>query len=218
MIIKPLLVIFSAREIKDFYDATSKLKVDKLWIKNYSQLIAYPLARNEFLKEKYKDYTHFVILADDLIVTPEDLNILTEECDNYDVISGWCNLWRHGPYSHLSNLSYELPPDPPAGGTTESYNFFPIDYVLWLRDWPTTIMRIKHQGTALTFLKREVLEDIELKTDLGCCPDAMLSLSLAKIQIPQYVDLRVRMLHLKDSANPVNNVGKLPAEIVYEPT
>jgi len=215
----PLLVIFSAREIPDFLDATAKLNIPKLWIKNYTQFIAYPLARNEFLKEKYKAYTHFVILADDLIVKQQDINILTEECDNYDVLSGWCNLWLYGPYSKFSNLSYILPPDPPAGGNTEDYDFIEIDTIEMLGKTLTNHqIEIAHQGTALTFIKREILEQIDLVTDLGCCPDAMLSHSLHKKGIKQYVDLRVRMLHLKDCAVPANNVGKLPPQIVFEPS
>jgi hypothetical protein len=69
----------------------------------------------------------------------------------------------------------------------------------------------------LTFLSRKVVEKIPFRHDCGCCVDALLSHDLAKEGIKRYVDLRVRMLHLKDSAIPVTLVGKKPSEIVFEP-
>jgi hypothetical protein len=135
--------------------------MDKLWINYYAQLAAYPLARIEFLKRE--EYTHFVICPDDLIVKQRDIDILTNECERFDSISGWCNLWHTGPYSELSNVSFNLPPNPPNGHTIEDYNFANMTTIDTIRE-TINLLLVKHQGTALTFLSRKVLEKVPLKT------------------------------------------------------
>jgi len=209
----PLLVIFRPRHIAQFEEAIKKIEGDKLNINYYPQHIAYPLARIEFLKRK--EYTHFVLITDDLIVTPKDYQTLKEECENYDVISGWGNNWLYGPWAEYSSVSFTMPPYPPSGGTIEDYEFIPIKTLeaMFIND---PILEVPHQGTMLTFLKREIVEKIPFRHDCGCCIDALLSHDLAKAGIKQYVDLRVKILHLKDSAIPVTLVGQRPSQIVFE--
>jgi hypothetical protein len=210
----PLMVIFRPRNIQRFEEAIVKIKADKLHINYFPQHIAYPLARIEFLKRK--EYTHFVLVTDDLIVTPKDYDTLLNECENYDVISGWANNWLYGPWADYSSVSFTMPPEQPAGGTIEDYNFVPIKTleVMFVKD---PILSVPHEGTMLTFLSRKVVEKVPFRHDCGCCVDALLSHDLAKEGIKRYIDLRVRMLHLKDSAIPVTLVGKKPSEIVFEP-
>jgi hypothetical protein len=211
---RPLVVVFRPRQIAQFEEAIIKIKADKLHINYFPQHIAYPLARIEFLKRE--EYTHFVLVTDDLIVTPRDYDLLKGECNDYDVISGWGNNWLYGPWAEYSSVSFSMPPYPPSGGTIEDYHFTPIKTLeAMLVKGP--IVPVPHQGTMFTFLKREIVERIPFRHDCGCCVDALLSHDLAKQGIKQYVDLRVRMLHLKDSAIPVTLVGKKPSEIVFEP-
>jgi hypothetical protein len=207
----PLLVVFRPRHIAKFEEAIVKIKADKLHINYFPQHIAYPLARIEFLKRE--EYTHFVLITDDLIVTPKDYDTLLNECEDYDVISGWANNWLYGPWADYSSVSFTMPPEQPAGGTIEDYNFSTIETLEAMKG----IISVPHEGTMLTFLSRKVVEKIPFRHDCGCCVDALLSHDLAKEGIKRYVDLRVRMLHLKDSAIPVTLVGKKPSEIVFEP-
>ncbi len=211
---RPLIVVFRPRNITMFEQAIKEIEGDKLNINYFPQHIAYPLARIEFLKRE--EYTHFVLLTDDLIVTPKDYETLKDECENYDVISGWGNNWLYGPWAEYSSVSFTMPPNPPSGGTIEDYNFATIKDLeaIFVND---PILEVPHQGTMLTFLKREVVEKIPFRHDCGCCVDALLSHDLANAKIKQYVDLRVRMLHLKTSAIPDTLIGKRPSQIVYEP-
>src|ERR1041385_1129645 len=82
------------------------------------------------------------------------------------------------------------------------------------------IIEVKHQGTALTLFTRKVIEEVPFRSSNGCCIDACLSLDLAKKGIKQYVDLRVRCLHLKINENMAWRISEvfhhLP-EVVYEP-
>jgi hypothetical protein len=214
--VQPLLVVFRPRNIPRFEEALSKIKVDKLHINYYPQHIAYPLARIEFLK---RDYTHFVILTDDLIFTKRDYEILKGECDKYDVISGWANNWIVGPWAEYSSVSFKLPPNPPGLGTIYDYDFAKnITLEVMKEANPNKpIIPVLHQGTMATFLKREIVEKIPFRHDCGCCPDALLATDLYKAGIKQYVDLRVRMLHLKESDNPLTLVGTKSSSVIFEP-
>ena len=73
---KPLLVIFNPRSIPEFYKAIEKINgISKLWIKYFPQDEAYNKAREFFLQS---DYTHLMILPDDLIVTQADVDAIHE--------------------------------------------------------------------------------------------------------------------------------------------
>ena len=215
---RPLLVIFQPRYNERFLDAVSKVKVDKLWINYYPQHIAYPLARIEFLKRE--EYTHFVIMTDDLIFTNRDYQILKGECEKYDVISGWANNWITGYWAEYSSISFKLPPNPPGQSTIYDYDFAKIITIQVMKEAnpDKPIIEVPHQGTMMTFLSRKVVEKIPFRHDCGCCVDALLSHDLHNAGIKQYVDLRVRMLHLKYAELPPDLlVGKKPSSVVFEP-
>ena len=78
---KPLLVIFNPRRIPEFYKAIEKINgISKFWIKYFPQDEAYKKARQFFLES---DYTHFMILPDDLIVTQADVNAIVNQDESY---------------------------------------------------------------------------------------------------------------------------------------
>ena len=101
------MVILRPRNIPKFEEAILKIKCDKLHVNYYVQYVAYPLARIEFLKRN--EYTHLVIVTDDLIVTPRDFEILKTDAEKYDVVSGWANNWLYGPWAEYSSVSFTLP-------------------------------------------------------------------------------------------------------------
>jgi len=196
--------------IPQFLESVKHLEIDKLWINFYPQAEAYSLARDEFLKRK--EYTHFVMLIDDLLVKQLDIDFLL--ADNKDVISGWCNN-NTTTHSADSSISFILPPDPPSSGTYEGYEFVPIKQI----EHMTGIMSVKHQATALTILTRKIIEKVPFRHSGGCCIDSCLSIDLDKAGIKQYVDMLVRTQHLKvnDAMQAkISLVDKLPREIKFE--
>ncbi len=222
---KVLLVILKFRELPQFREAVKDLKIDKLWVKWYGQITkpdAYTIARQEFLKRT--EYTHFLLLTDDVIVFQKDIDRLIkdmEEVKDMDVISGWFNndLTTHADDTNFSDI---LPPDPPCNGSYEGYNFIKIKKV---EEWQSVVpgawrLEVLHQGTALTLLSRKIIEEIPFRNSQGCCIDSCLSLDLAAKGIKQFVDLRVRCLHLKINEQMAWRISEvlmhLP-EIVYEP-
>jgi hypothetical protein len=189
--------------------------IDKLWIKFYPQREAYTLAREEFLKRT--EYTHFLLLTDDVIIEQKHIDRLVEDAgDYYDVISGWFN---GNLTDHLNdtNFSFCLPPDPPYQGKYEDYHFLPIDIAFLGTTFRDRILVVLHQGTALTLISRKIIEQVPFRHSQGCCIDSCLSLDLAKKNIKQYVDLRVRCLHLKINDAMQSRISKVGKE-GYEPT
>src|SRR5438105_2355903 len=104
---KPLICIPSPRDIPEFFEAAAFLPADKFWIKYHREADAYSKIRRFFLERS--EYTHMVLLPDDLIVRAEDFTKLmgTAAVYKFDVISGICNV----EYStkHLFNICDNLP-------------------------------------------------------------------------------------------------------------
>jgi len=215
--ILPLLVILQYRKIPPVLESIYDLKIDKLWIKWYGQITkpnAYDVARDEFLKRE--EYTHFLLLTDDVIIQQKNIDqlIADVETGGYDVISGWFNndLTTH---SDDTNFAFNPPPDPPAQGTYEGYNFEKIKSIGLRSD----IIQVIHQGTALTLISRKIIEEVPFRNSQGCCIDSCLSLDLAAKGIKQYVDLRVRCLHLKINeamAWRISEVGQHQPQVILE--
>lgn len=215
---KPLLVIFNPRSIPEFYKAIEKINgISKLWIKYFPQDEAYIKAREFFLQS---DYTHFMILPDDLIVTQEDVDAIVNSDESYDSISGWCNNNGRDDTNIDTNISAFLPPDPPRAATYEGYRWFKIAYIESLlskvKD-SDVIIPVLHQGFALSRLSRRLVEQVPFRTDAGCCVDSCLSLDLMKFRVgfTQYVDIGIRMKHLKIPRSELL-VGKEKAKILLE--
>jgi len=217
--VKPLLVILQFRKIPPVIEALKDLKIDKLWVKWYGQLTipdAYSVARGEFLKRT--DYTHFMLVTDDVIVWQKDIDRLIQDAYLFpgaEVISGWFNndLTDH---ADDTNFSFYLPHDPPCNGSYEAYRFQKIRHF----SAKVPMIEVAHQGTALTLLTRRIIEEVPFRSSNGCCNDACLSLDLAAKGIKQFVDLRIRLLHLKINERMAWRISEVThhlPEVVYEP-
>jgi hypothetical protein len=217
---KPLLVIFNPRSIPEFYTAIEKINgISKLWIKYFPQDEAYKKAREFFLQS---DYTHFMILPDDLIVTQKDVDAIVNYDESYDSISGWCNNNGRDETNIDTNISAFLPPDPPRTATYEGYRWYKIAQIESLlskvKDSDSdAIIPVLHQGFALSRLSRRLIEQVPFRTDAGCCVDSCLSLDLMNFRdmFTQYVDIRIRMKHLKIPRSELL-VGKEKAKMLLE--
>ena len=214
----PLLVIFNPRNIPEFYKAIEKIhRVSKLWIRYFPQNEAYNKARAFFLKS---DYTHLMILPDDLLVTQADVDAILNHDESYDSISGWCNNNGRDDTNIDTNISAFLPPDPPRTATYDGYRWFKIsqfESMVSKEENSGAIIPVLHQGFALSRLSRNLIEKVPFRTDAGCCVDSCLSLDLMKFKvgITQYVDIRIRMKHLKIPRSELL-VGKEKASIFFE--
>jgi hypothetical protein len=210
--LKPLLVIFRPRDLSEFLESQRHIKIDKLWINYYPQTEAFKIARDECLKT---DYTHFLFIVDDNIITQNGIDLLLEDSKQYDVIGGWmnCDTTTH---KDDANISLSLPPNPPNRGRYEDYHLMTIKQIEGLLATNNNLITISYQGFALCLIKRKILELIPFRDSHGCCPDSLFALDLHEAVIKQYCDLRVRCKHLKVDDKPQTEllqVGKKPAYI-----
>ncbi len=92
MKIKPLIFIPSPRDIPEVKRLWHIIPFDKFIVKYKPHLEAYNLG-TEFFRRNTK-YTHFIVCADDLEVTPEAINHLLNDIKKfeYETICGICNV------------------------------------------------------------------------------------------------------------------------------
>ena len=221
---KPLIFIPSPRDIKLFNMATAHIEAPKFWVKYHPEEEAYKIARDFFL-ERTKA-SHLVILPDDLLITPNDFEFLKHDANHYGVISGWCRNtirllpgWKGEPETEENadtNVSTtSLPPDPPSKGTYEGFHFDSMSHFNSLiASSLDPILEVKFAGFPLTFISRQVVEQVPFRRD-GCCVDSCFALDIAKKGIRQFVDLRVRTTHMNRHPDEIQ-VGKKEGAFIFE--
>lgn len=212
---KPLLCLFQPRDIQEFFESVKQLPYDKLWLKYIPMEEARNTARQYFLEH---EYTHFVILTDDLITTPEVLQTLEDDVKtgHFDIISGWCN-GNTTFGKDDTDFSFSEPPNPPSDGTYKKYKIVSINLANAIKSFQN-IIPVVYQGFNPSFISRRIVEQIPFRTSEGCCSDACFALDLISKQIPQFVDLRCQSYHMKkdDTEWYPLQVGKKEKEIIFE--
>jgi hypothetical protein len=203
-----LVFIPSPRDIAEFKDSVSKLsKYDRYWVKYYPEADAYSRARKFFLGN---NYSHLVILPDDLVVTEKQIDSLIQDINDkdYAVISGITNVdirqinW--GKYCISRNL-------PRIDVLTEqSYDWFTeYERQRYLNFHKMPIIRVKHIGFPLTFIRRDIIRLLNFRplAKYNCCLDVQFCIDCEKLKIPIFVDLRIVGKHLKRRDGVYDNFG-----------
>lgn len=196
---KLLIFIPSPRDIKQFHDAIKKIPHDKLWMKNMPYTMdPYGKARKYFMK--HKEYTHFAICPDDLIVTKEGVEQLIADAKKYSVVSGTCNVNMDDlEANEKMNLAMTTNLPTLKRGDCRKYN--------WIQkkdlDSMGAIISVPWSGTPFMILRRDVLEQFKFDGDgpaNNATPfsfDVGIAHELKKLGIKQYVDTRVFFLHYR---------------------
>ena len=216
----PLVFIPSVRDLPEIKEAVDKLPYSTLWVKYMNQDQAYTIGRNLFLNLGKHDYTHLIIVPDDLIVTEDQIEQLFDDSE-YHVISGWC---VHGktkdPRVGLdTNLSYHLFTGEPSKGEYEDYKHITVEEVNRILNDPGPtdhpIKEVKFSGFAPTIIPRIIVDLIPFRTSEGCCVDSCFAQDLDKKGIPQFVDFRVKTIELKASDLDIyGHLGKKQPDII----
>jgi hypothetical protein len=196
----PLVALPSPRDIPEVKEAVDLCLsgLDRVWFKYWPQSTEpYKHIRDYFLKRT--QYTHLIILPDDLVVNVVGVTklLLTAYAapTQYTVLMGNCSV-TYG--SLVFAITHNLPSLERYGRT----------YHWWtLRDLeacPTNIMKVQHCGTPFAILAREVVEQVSFKNDkewnndtVGFSEEVVLSHELHDLGIPIYVDTSVIFTHLK---------------------
>ena len=190
----------SPRDIPRVKQAWSKLNYDKLIVKYKPQWEAYAEAREFFLN--HKEYTHLVICADDLVIELDDLDILLEWAELYNVMDGVCGIDESQP----NTLAIQ------PIGCNLSGNQPDLQKGAWIerKDTESNYQQVGHSGAACRVIDRETFE---LITFTGGNPnrdgwfDFGMTKELTKLGIPIMVNTSVYMDHLRTAQKPVNEYG-----------
>ena len=228
--INPLGVCMSVRNFPiAFYwikRACRENNVDLLIVKNYPHHIAHQKAREFFLK--HEEYTHFIIVNEDTIVTSSHLKLLLEDLEEYDypVIGGYCfPVSKNYPKTNLTkknmrNIRVVF---------ANQYDFYDLeDVITW--DIKDPIDSFYFNGLTLTAIRRDIIEKIEFKpykyvTDRtlglwvrrGIMFDLQFSNTLHDLKIPLMVDKRLLIMHFGNTRGFINLRGKKPYVKLVKP-
>ena len=229
-VVNPLGVVMSVRDFPiAFYwieRACIENGIDLLLIKYYPHHIAHEKARDFFLK--HEEYTHFIIINEDTIVTPSHLKLLIEDIKkyNYPVIGSFCF-----PYSKThpkTNLTRKNMRNERVVFANQ-YDFIELEEVIsW--DLSEPLEPFYFNGLALTAIRRDIVEKVEFKPykyvndrllgfwiRRGIMFDLQFSNTLHDLGIPLMVDKRLMVIHFGNTRRFINLRGKTPHITLIKP-
>ena len=197
---KDILVILNPRQAPDCVQSLSALKVPKVWISNFNEKEALervmeivrcePPAKAKWLQERDASgslragtsfdtppkFENYIMISDDVIVEQRHIDIIVDNNDNYDVLSGYCNLTPDTTITNLVPAAWgekltligkpsRARRDPcPA---KHDYPFYGSDrhkYENVIKEITDDIFETYSIGFSFTSFKREVLLKYELAT------------------------------------------------------
>lgn len=205
--INPLICIPSPRNIQVVKEALDEIKdYDKLWMKeNFNELEAYQVLRNYFLENK--EYTHLVIMPDDLFLNLDAFYKLIHDLQkrDYPVLSGICNLTCEKFNSYNTDIVVDY--NHQAGREWLMMNEIPNVEHYPQTDKHKGIKKVAFAGFPLTFIRRDIVEKIPFNSR-GLGIDSHFSVDCLREKVDQYVDFDARSIHLKDIEN-CEDIGEL---------
>ncbi len=214
---KPLIFVISPRDIPEFQQAADKIqKYDKYWVKYFWPApYAYRNARDFFLQNK--EYTHLIMLPDDLIATEYDIDTLLahiQKNPQIKIISGHCNLDSEKKKDYTNVCLLPVSDD----RKNRHYAWITFDeFNIWsqFNKDENGLVKVKFSGYPLMVIDREVVEKIQFRNDLepdgihprGCCLDVTFCADALRAGYDIYVDPAIRLKHLKLSDGKYAHMG-----------
>jgi len=218
----PLVCFGNAYDCKEANESFDNLPCDKLRL----DYIKYPnnfLEAQKFFLEN-KEYTHFVYLSPDLVISKSQFNELKKEVENwdYEVYGPVCNV-DQGKYkdklaccNKLPSIKYEF----------RNYRWVQEEARQYFLTHGIKHHTVKFNGLVFCFIKREILEKytfstLPFETDEkpiwekrgGYACDLAFCHYCDKEHIPLMVDLRMKLTHLRYPG--ILQVGKKPPKIIF---
>lgn len=230
-IINPILMIMSPRDIPEVIEAFNKIDyVDKVWFKYYDKPRLLREIRRFFMK--HVEYTHLIIVSDDVFCPYNSIKTLIEDLIIYDfpVLSGCFNLcsirfrsWADNQenYCYLckQNMSHgklNIIVEKPKKSYPLEKEYFVTEK--WRRANPI-IKRVWFQGFPLAVIRRDVYEKIQFRCHASgiTATDLPWAIDLDKVGIPQFCDFGVKLRHRALPRDRELLVGIKKPKIVFQP-
>lgn len=142
------LIILQPRAIPRCLQSLAALPIDQVYFRGFTEYqLVVPL--NRFIRES--DYENYLLVADDVIATPQALDVVVSLLDRHEIATGYCRLSQDSPYVNLTrgplrlqNGKYPL---------MEDYDFYHGEEVRRLQD-PVCVTWFG--GWALTGMRRHL--------------------------------------------------------------
>jgi GT2 family glycosyltransferase len=199
--VKPLLVIMNPRRIPAAMESITALKIDKLWVQNFTYTEI-----SELLPGWLAQTDHDVIgtLADDTIVTQAALDLVLDAYQPGAVYTGYCNLYEDKQTDDDFVNITKTPLIEMPTATWECY------------DWATKheveqcdgLYRSYFAGDSLSFHSREMWQTYPFQTaSCGQQGDYALCVRLQRDNVPIYAVPGASILHLKQGESTTHHEG-----------
>jgi hypothetical protein len=205
--------------VVDFWTEQVNKMIDILHIEYFPHDIAHQKAREYSLS--HSEYTHLLFLPDDVIATPNHVNLLIQDAHQLGhdkVICGYCNVDFSNDEVAISKTRMNRIPIP---GRTD-YRFIRLmDIIAGKYEYP--FIKVFFQGNALTLIPRSVVEKLTFKgyratvdTLFGktmkreTMHDLQMAFELDELGIDVVCDLRLLVVHFGNTVRLINVKGKTP--------
>jgi hypothetical protein len=179
---KDVLMIMNAREIPAVLKSIRDLPIDQAWFTGYTEM------QLESEIEKFislTDYDNYIITSDDLMGNSSALDLVRKQLINFEVASGYCNLFPGSPLVNLIRSRIEEGP-PHCGDLPQS-----AQELFMLRkdadNYPNPVFRVYFAGFALTGMRKKIWHTHPFRcvhSWPGHASDHMTCLSLQRDDIP----------------------------------
>lgn len=172
--------------------------MDKYWVKYHSNEVElYNIARERFLITE--EYTHLVILPDDLIITQDDYDTLCDDIKRFDfkVLGCIANLDNQEQNKGLYSTQVNDVLDAMDAGNVR-YNWMHENQRIKLMK-KNPIQKVMFSGFAFMFIRRDIVKRIPFNSIAysACCLDTRFCWDCYQLKIPIFCDFRVVGKHLK---------------------
>lgn len=144
----PLIMIMNARNIKRACDAFRELTTDCVYATGYTELELKDVFADIIEKT---DYTHYLVVSDDVVVTQRAVNAVFKQLEMlHVVVTGWCN---HDLIEPGVNLTRTPLPGYQHPTTREEWDWWHFAEVL---SYPSSAVPTYFAGMCLTGMSREM--------------------------------------------------------------
>jgi len=147
--INPLLVYWHSVDLPQVTDALKTIPCDQLHISYFKYPYPHIIAEDFF--HAHKEYTHLILVPNDLVCSKEHYEMLLKYNKEFDfeVLCGVCNV-DTGKYKDKLNITSNLP----VIGPYEERRYF------WISKnrYPNMLIKVPFAGFPMMWVRRDVLE------------------------------------------------------------
>ena len=216
----PCLLVMQPRNIQPALESYKKsFDIPMVFFKAFTEPQV-TLQLNKYIKEH--DYTHYIIIGDDAIVTRQATETVLQytESKKCDVFTGWMNMHINddGSFSEQSTVNQNRIrcTDPSWGPAREEYGEWIT--MEMMRKLPPELVRTSYANFALTGMTKELWEQYPISCwPRGNSSDHHLSLRLQNDGVKVWTHPKAFIRHLRKGWAPLPDhwlVGSVPPEII----